>query len=147
MAFVGALYFIMPVNNYLFEISHDFDGPVEGIVKFLEQKADKNDIVAITYEDLPVKLYTGLRVVGGLTGEDLKDVKNARWVIIRKNIGSKKDLLVRQYIEENLDLKKYKKIILDYPDTRFQNREDPKKHLYATAKDEDRVVIYERPDS
>jgi len=47
---------------------------------------------------------------------------------------------------ENLDLTKYKKIILDYPDTRYQNREDPKLHLYATAENEDRVVIYKRPD-
>ena len=38
--------------------------PIEAIVRFLEESASPDDLVVMTYGDLPVKFYTGLRVVG-----------------------------------------------------------------------------------
>ena len=64
-----------PIFKYLYEITHDYDGPIEGIVNYLSENADKDDIVAITYGDMPLKFYTQLRIVGGLTGEDLSPAR------------------------------------------------------------------------
>ena len=76
-------------HKFAYELTHDFDGPIEGIVKTLRQHANPDDVVAINYGDLPVKFYTGLRVVGGLTGEDLEPIAEADWIILRRdNVGA-----------------------------------------------------------
>ncbi|MGD0589223.1 MAG: glycosyltransferase family 39 protein [Bacteroidota bacterium] len=136
--------FPQPLSNYCFELTHDFMGPMEGIVDHLRQYAQPTDTVAISYGDMPVKWYTGLRVIGGLTGENLERASHARWVIFRKHIICEKDKMVADYLSNKITWSNYHKIVLDVPDTPYENREDPQNHLYRTATKEDRVVIYER---
>jgi hypothetical protein len=135
---------LSPIPDYLYEITHDYDGPIEGIVKYLNANAVKGDVVAITYGDLPVKWYTGLRVGGGLTGEPPDPVRDARWVIFRKHSVSDKDLAVKWTMAQNFDPGRFERIVIDYPDVPFENREEPDLHQYRTVRDEDRVVIYRR---
>jgi hypothetical protein len=92
-----------------------------------------------------LKFYTKMRVVGGLTGEDLEPAKNARWVIVRKHDVSG-DKRVSNYLLNHTDWSKYRKITLNYPDITWENREDPFKHRFRTCTDEDKVVIHERID-
>ena len=136
--------FSQPVSNYLYEITHDYDGPVEGIVEYLNRHGKKDDVVAITYEDLPLKFYTRMRVVGGLTGEDLSPAKNADWVILRKHVICEKDFKVRQYLLKHVPWDDYQQIRISYPDIPYQNRESPYEHRYRTVTNEDRVVLYKR---
>jgi 4-amino-4-deoxy-L-arabinose transferase-like glycosyltransferase len=133
-----------PIGKFIHEITHEFKGPMDGIVSYLNAHGSVNDTVAITYEDLPIKFYTKMRVVGGLTGENLAPALNARWVIFRKYTICEKDLAVRQYLLTNLNPAHYRKIVINFPDTPFENREDPAEHLFSTAVAEDRVVIYKR---
>lgn len=132
------------ISTYLYEITHDFNGPVDGIVKYLKTNAKKTDVVATTYEDLPIKFYTDLRVVGGLTGEDPEPIRKADWVIVRANMCSPYEIPVRKFIAENLKASDYQAITLDCPDTKFENREEPDEHLSRTATDAPSVVIYKR---
>ncbi len=129
--------------DYLYEIGHDYDGPVEGIVKLLQERAAPDDLVAITYEDLPVKFYTNLRVIGGLTGEDLSPALRARWIVLRKHV-ILHDARMKEFLLANVDWTAYRPIALDVPDTKFQNRESPQEHRYRTAREEDRVIVHER---
>jgi hypothetical protein len=117
---------------------------MEGFVGYLRQYAQPTDTVAITYGDMPVKWYTGLRVIGGLTGENLERASHARWVIFRKYTICEKDKMVADYLSSKITWSNYRKIILDVPDTPYENREDPQNHLYRTSTKEDRAVIYER---
>jgi 4-amino-4-deoxy-L-arabinose transferase-like glycosyltransferase len=130
--------------DYLYEITHDYDGPIEGIVKHLNRNGSGDDTVAITYGDLPLKFYTDMRVVGGLTGEDLSPSKEADWIILRKHLRSIKASRVKNYLIQNVPWGNYQKITIDYPDIPFENRESPIEHRYRTVKDADRVVIYKR---
>jgi hypothetical protein len=132
------------LKDYLYEITHDYDGPIEGIVRYLNEHGSSDDIVAITYGDLPLKFYTKMRIVGGFTGEDLEPAKGARWVIIRNHILCGSDKMVRDYLLNNIKWKRYRRIVLDYPDTPWQNREDPARHYFRTCTKENKVVIYER---
>ncbi len=142
-----ALLFRINPSAYFYEITHDFDGPIEGIVKYLNANGEADDTVVITYGDLPLKFYTGMRVLGGFTGEPLEPIKSADWVIMRKTIICEKDLLTHQYIRKNINLEDYNKITIDYPDTPFENRENPMLHQFRTVRHEDRVVIYQKlPD-
>ena len=89
-------------------------------------------MVAVTYGDLPIKFYTGLRVVGGLTGEDLSPALEAEWIILREHhkvIG----LPVHKYLGDHVDFDNYEMEFLDAPDTPFENREEPREHLYRTS--------------
>lgn len=138
------LIFITPLPEYIYEITHDYDGPIEGMVKFFDQYGKEDETVAITYGDMPLKFYTDMRVVGGLTGEDLSSAKDADWVILRKYTICEKDRRVREYLVQNIPWNKYRRIEIDYPDTPFENRESPPEHHYRTVKNEDRVVIYQR---
>ena len=135
---------VSPIFDYLYEITHDYDSPIEGIVQYLNKNGSKDDIVAITYGDMPLKFYTDMRIVGGLTGEDLSLAKQAKWVIVRKYVICEKDAKVREYLLRNLSWYNYRKIVINYPDIPFENREELATHYFRTATDEDRVVIFHK---
>jgi hypothetical protein len=136
--------YLWRMPDYFHELTHKYVGPVDGIVEFLIEHASKRDIVAITYDDLPVKFYTGLRVVGGLTGEDMSPAKNARWVVIRRYAICSKDELVAHWLISNLRLvEDFEMLKLHFPDIAFHNREDPEEHLFRTASGDD-VLMFRR---
>lgn len=136
-----------PLDAFLGEISHDFDGPIEGIVDFLERNARPDDVVAISYGDLPLKFYTDLRVIGGLTGEDLSGLPDADWIILRRHTNTKADGEIQKRMREILqaDPQEWVGYTLAVPDTPFENREDPRRHRFRTAHPSlPRVVVYGR---
>ena len=143
-AAIMALAATSQLKDYFYEIIHDYDGPEEGIARYLNEHDSSDDIVAIMYGDMSLKFYTKMRVVGGLTGEDLAPAKNARWVILRQNVVSDKDRKVGDYLIDNIQWDRYRRIVIDYPDIMFENRESPGSHLFRTDKDEERIVIFER---
>jgi 4-amino-4-deoxy-L-arabinose transferase-like glycosyltransferase len=144
-ALLGALVLAGPMPRYLYEITHHFRGPVDGMLEYLAANARAGQTVAITYEDLALKYYRpDLRVIGGLTGEDLTPATRADFVFLRKHVVCSKDQAVRDWLLRNLDWSRYRKIELDAPDTRFQNREALPEHQFRTATGEDRLVVYQR---
>ena len=135
---------LQPLPDFLYELTHNYDGPMEGIAKFLNSHARPEDTVAISYGDMPLKFYTRLRVLGGLTAEDPAPAKTARWVIFRKNVTGPRDYKVRRLLRDRVDLSGYDKIVLPYPDAPFENRETPCRHMYRTAWEYEPVLVYRR---
>jgi 4-amino-4-deoxy-L-arabinose transferase-like glycosyltransferase len=127
--------------DYLYEITHHYTGPVDGMVTYLNEHSKPDDVVAITYGDLPLKFYTKMRIVGGLTGEDLTPALTADWVIVRHGLT---DLDVQEYLEKNIPWQRYRKIVLNCTDISWNNREEPDLHYYRTVTGEPPVVIYEK---
>jgi hypothetical protein len=130
--------------GYLHEIRHDYDGPIEAIVGFLDERAEPDDVVAMVYGDLPVKFHTGLRVLGGLTGEDLTPAGDARFVILRRHLVNEASGDVHQVLAGLVQRGGYRRHRLDARDIAFENREDPRLHHFRTAEGAPRVVIWER---
>jgi hypothetical protein len=141
---LAAVLFLSPMRDYLYEITHHYHGPIDGIVEYLSKHGKPDDIVAITYGDLPVKFYTGMRVVGGLTGEDLSPASKAKWVVIRRHAISQRDASVAQYFFANLRREDYQAIELDCVDLMWNNRECPDLHVFRTVRNGPSVVIFER---
>lgn len=133
-----------PMPRYVHELTHDYDGPIEGIVRFLEQHARPDDTVAIVYGDLPLKFYTGHRVIGGLTGEDLAPARDADWIILRQHTVAPVSREVRETFRSYLSQAEYRRYEIDYPEIAFENREDPRVHRYRTARPPRKVSIYGR---
>lgn len=130
--------------DFLHELTHDFDGPVEGIVHYLRIHGKPEDRVVITYGDMPLKFYTQMKITGIGVGDDMKGSEKAEWIILRKHrIEPETPARMRQFLEKT-DFSNYERIILPYPDTPFENRESPGLHLYRTDVQEDRVVIFRR---
>jgi len=145
---IGIIAFIIiisPISDFHYEITHDYDGPIEGIVKYLNKNAGDDDIVLTEYGDLPIKFYTDLRVISFRTiklfsAENLSSAYAADWIILRKYWFSPEAVDLLQHMPEN----KFKKIVIDYPDTPFENRECPELHNFKTVQDEDRVILYHK---
>jgi len=135
---------MQPLNDFVYEITHDYLGPIKGISSYLNKNGKMEDTVLITYDDLPLKFYTGMRIMGGYTGEDLKSARKAEWIIIRKYVNSPYEWPIRRYIKENISFSNYKKIVLNCPDLPYENRECPCHHHFRTVLNEDRVIIYKR---
>ena len=135
--------FKSPIPDFMYELTHDFDGPMEGIANYLNEHADDDDIVLITYGDMPLKFYTNLRIVGGLTGETLFVASDPDWIIMRKFRASNLSDRVRNYIK-TFSISDYEPIVLDCVDTRFENREEPHNHYYRTVTDGPKVVIHRK---
>ncbi|MBN2753698.1 MAG: glycosyltransferase family 39 protein [Candidatus Goldbacteria bacterium] len=134
----------MTFFKYIKELRLDWKEAGECITEFLNANSAPGDAVFITYPDLVVKLYTGLRVYGGLTGEDFENVKNPKFVVIRKYIGSEYEKRTLAYLRSNVDESKYKKYILPCADRFWENREDPVNHDFEPDEKEEKVIIYKR---
>jgi 4-amino-4-deoxy-L-arabinose transferase-like glycosyltransferase len=141
---LAVMFFPSRLPDYLYEVTHHYTGPVDGIVDYLNEHGKPSDVVAITYGDLPLKFYTPMRIVGGLTGEDLRPALKANWVIIRRDVHCDKDQAVADYLRKNLPWRQYRRIELVCPDIPYNNREDPDEHLYRTATGAPPVVLFQR---
>lgn len=98
----------------------------------------------MTHEDLVLKFYTGMKVVGGTTGEDFAHARNADWVVIRDAIGS--EAAFAGWLTKNIDWDKYQPVTLPVPDALFENRESPEDHLFRTADAVADVTIYHKDE-
>jgi hypothetical protein len=145
LVMVAAMLSTGRIKDYLYEITHDYEGPIKGIVSYLREHGSKDDVVAISYGDMPLKFYIDMRVIGGLTGEDLEPALSAQWVIFRKNSVGESGRFEIYLLLNDIDLEnEYRKIELNCPDIQWENREDIADHQFKTCTDEDKVVIYER---
>lgn len=133
------------LRGHVYEISHDFDGPIEGIVRFLDANAEPDDVIAISYGDMPLKFYTDHKIVGGLTGEDFTPARDADWIIIRHFKNTDVDDRLRAKLGRIVEGGGYRSHQLGLRDTSFENRESPAVHRFRTApKRPPFVVIYEK---
>lgn len=135
------------LKSYCQEITTDYYGPMEGITEFLNRYAKPKDTVAIPYGDLPVKFYTDLHVIGGLSTQDYSKAANADWVILRKNSIMEADAEFKKYLLNNLNLDNYKQTRINYPDIPYQNREVPNMHHYKPVRNAPKVRILKRMDT
>ncbi len=140
----GLFGIFQPDKVVLYELTHDFDGPIVTIVTYLQTHAKEDDTVAVTYCDVPIKFLTGLKVFGGLTGEDNGPAASADWFIIRRNVICEKDYKVRDFLIRHVDWKNYDNVVLDSSDTPFEKRESPEAHLFRTDASIPQVVIFQK---
>lgn len=133
------------IFNYFYELTHEYKGPIKGISRYLNEHAKKSDIVVMGYGDQGVKFHTGLQV---LLGEgnviDVEKIKRADWVIPRKHTLYYRDAEAKKIMMKYLNLSDFEPIVLDYPDTMFENRETPYNHMFFTDKNEQGVIIFKR---
>ena len=120
--------------NYLYEITHDYDGPNEGIVSYLAKHGKPGQLVITNYGQLPIMFYTDLRAIG--FGQDPRTSEQADWIIIRRGRG------YQTYLRSLCT--HYQAITIDYPDIPWENMPDPSYHQYRTAVKAPRIVMHKK---
>ncbi len=141
-----------PLYNYLYEITHDFDGPIEGLVEMLRAQAKPSDRVFISYGDLPLKFYTDLEVKGGSTGENLTEWDWPEWIIVREffRFADRPAMMddlnrMRDWMAQ-IPSDAYRKIDIGLVDTYWENIPEPSYHRFRTRTQGKHVRIWRRLD-
>jgi len=121
------------VFDYIYEITHDYLGPVKGAVEFLRKNAKKGDKVKIYYGDLCLQFYLGdfLEIIPRL---QFHDAVYPRWWVLRTK--KWRYLLSMAYVEASYErraLRHYKRYrLLDCPDIPYNNLPSPDYHYFRT---------------
>ena len=131
--------------KYLYEITHDYDGPIEGIIDFLwfrsRFRKEGEATVKISYGDAAVMYYTPFKVDNSKVYDD---DHMPEWIVYRRYWDGE-DILNSKYYQKVRQ--NYRKHVLEYPDIPWENRPgDLGYHKFATEKDAPPVIIYERKD-
>ncbi len=130
--------------EYRYEVFTPYRGPIRGMAEYLNANAKPGDTVVLAYGDMPLKFYTNLRVVGGLTGEDLAPGRGARFIVARRFLITAACIRVNQFLAGLLASQAYEPIALDCPDLPWENREDLASHVFAQPTGADPVMIFKR---
>ena len=129
-----------PIFDFITEITHDYDGPNEGIVKFLGEHAKKGDHVKVPYADSPIIFYAK-DIVVDYEPAFSKNESFPEWIIPRQHWVSQK-LRETDYFQKILS--SYQRIEINYPDLQWGNRPEPGYHKYRTVTDSPKIVIFKR---
>jgi len=127
------------IASYIYEITHDYDGPAEGIVKYLNQNAKPDDTVKIAHKfDNPIIFYTLLKVdnMPPFEGDSRPEwiVPSSCW-----NSGFYSSGLYREISGH------YDEITIPYPDIPWENRpDDMGYHKFGTDLNAPKVKIFKR---
>jgi hypothetical protein len=139
----GAVRFM--IYGYLYEITHHVEDPEWGVVQSLRKYAGPRDVVMATYGDLPLELYTGLHVVGGLQGQPLP--LDPDWIFLRRFYCSREDRKVLVFISEHIDLRRYQEVWVPGGDCKFSNNPDPTHHLFRMPKNAQSILLFHKQDT
>lgn len=128
----------VPLVDLVYELTHQYVGPMDGVVSYLQAHAQPGQTVKIPFDERTLIFYTPLSVEPLST---FQDESFPDWIVIRRNWLPKRFFTSAYFkrIEE-----RYNRIELDAPDLYWQNRENPGDHRFRTALDAPRVLIYRK---
>ena len=123
--------------NYIYEVTHKYEGPIAAIVTYLNKNATKSDRFKTPYDVIGIMYYTGL--VGS---KDFSEESYPEWIILRSYWTPPAFYKSRYY--ENI-VRRYEAIKLDARDIPWENRpDDMEYHKFRTVKTGPSLVIFKR---
>ena len=158
------IFFKKKYFDFIYELTHHYEGPVDGIVKFLGQRGKSGDLVLTNYESAPIIFYTTCKVAYVISNESefyksipskrynpvleeklpdyVYSLKKVDWIIPRSNYINRlfnPAVVLGRMEKEGYNIKKYE---LNYPDLPWNNRADIRYHRFKTAKDYPKIAVY-----
>lgn len=143
-----------PLGNFLYEVTHAYAGPMEGLVQYLSQHARPGDRVFISYGDLVLKFYTDYEVRGGQSGQALTGWPEPEWVIIRSffRFGDRPHLRadaeqMRVWLNTEVPRNHYRAVPVSWTDFPWDNIPEPQLHWFRVPEGGKPLQIYRRETS
>ncbi|RMF94745.1 MAG: hypothetical protein D6734_07055 [Candidatus Schekmanbacteria bacterium] len=150
--------------DFIYELTHHYKSPIEGISNFLNKNASEEDIVLTNYEHAPIIFYTNRRMAYILSNERyfresipapkfnevlmqmlpnyIFSYENIDWLIERSNYPER--LYGFNSLKRNLQKNGFieKVYYLSYPDIPWSNRADLRYHKFRTPVNFPSLKIY-----
>jgi len=133
--------------NYLYEISHDYKGPLDKILTFFKTHGRPGDLCYIDNEAESLAYYTGMKIIDR---DDISALDTPDWIVLRgdyrRAVEENSSSQIAQNIRKVLSKHPYSKIELKAPSLRINNAYDIQIHLFRSPSSADKVVIYKRAE-
>lgn len=142
---------IRVVHNHIYELTHQYKGPLDFVIPYLEQKYRhaENLIIATNYEEGAYTYYLGSKTIIGYVGanlqEDLKLTPDV--IIIRKRFAFTNIPIIFNTFVSGA---RYRKISFPVFDSPVNNMPEMDSHLFATkvaANPKERLDVYVREEN
>lgn len=126
-------------------------GPMTQLADYLNHHATPNATVFITHGDLPLRVHTRLRILGGESGEDLRGAPPPDWIVWRAFFRMHPRTAVVREDQERMraDLaaipwETYERVAFAPEDRVWDNNPEPELRLLASPRTFGQVHIYRR---
>ncbi len=126
----------LPFIDYLYEITHNYDNGDEVLMNYLTENTESGETYLASKAGLSkmVMFYTQMNYV-------TEKSQTPDWILFYEFSerasprGKEKEVEFRKFVEENYDLSKYEKILLNGSKIRFSEIPDPIYHKFKTTED------------
>jgi len=124
------------LKDYLYEINHNYIGPISGIVKFLRKNIQPGDTLETNYEQESIIFYTDVKIINRVANPQSPVFKlthspyTADWIIKRK------------YWPEIQIPESFQEIEIPYPDLPWDNLPEIDYHKFQSVSGFPKVKIY-----
>ena len=132
--------------DYLYELSHDYRGPLDAVVEFFKTRGTPSDTCYIDSEFESLAFYTGMKMI---KNQDLIQ-HPPDWIVMRgKDRPFDKSGNISpeaRNVKKVLQANSYTRIELDAPAIWVNNTYDIQIHEFRSPSSVDRVTVYQRTD-
>ena len=131
--------------DHLYEISHDYRGPLDAVVEFFKTHGKPGDSCYIDSELESLSFYTGMKMI---PNSELSPSHAPDWIVLRGQdhlFVKAEDLSSKaRNVKEVLQSNAYNRIELDAPAIWVNNTYDIQIHEFRSPSSTDQVVVYQR---
>jgi len=127
-----------PFFYYLYELTHDYDGPIEGTVEYLNANGNEDSVVFANNWYFSIPFYTNMKVLNHLNFETTELVPDFIVVNFPHRMDNPRINYLVSYAEDN----NYTRVTLPYPDLTWDNRPVLSYHKFWTQPVELPLTIY-----
>jgi 4-amino-4-deoxy-L-arabinose transferase-like glycosyltransferase len=126
------------ILDYTAELTTDYDGPVEVVIRHLWREAAPGETILVQYEHFPFMYYTDLHVVRWDEAASLERLPE--WIFFHGPRREELDAVLRR------SLGRYRRVPLDARETGWENIPEPYWHWFQTRREGPRVRLYRLRD-
>jgi hypothetical protein len=125
--------------DYVQELTHEYLGPIGGVVRYLRAHAHPGEVIVATYEHFPLMFYTDLRVYPDWASGDLGELPD--WVLIH---GPRPPALTDRLAQALKDPRQYQQAQVAAHEFAFENIPEPNWHQFRTPAEGPLVSLFHR---
>jgi len=123
------------ISDYAAELTGDYDGPVEAVIRHLWQEARPGETILVQYEHFPLMFHTDLQVLRWDEAASLGRLPE--WIFFHGLRREDLDARIRAALH------RYRRVPLDAREIRWENIPEPYWHWFRTRREGPRVRLYQ----